>query len=63
MKPLAGLVACIAFALIAPCASGQTPAHTVTYADGLLSLRADRAPLAEVFESLVRRGIVPQHWL
>jgi hypothetical protein len=36
----------------------QSPTHSVTYADGLLTLRAKNAPLADVFATLVRQGIV-----
>jgi hypothetical protein len=36
----------------------QTPTHTVSYADGLLSLRAKNAPVADVFATLVERGLV-----
>ncbi len=38
--------------------AGQTPTHTVTYTNGLVTVHAKNAPLAEVFATLSQQGIV-----
>jgi hypothetical protein len=46
------------FTIVAASATAQTPSHTVTVADGLVSVDASQAPLSAVFDSLVSRGLV-----
>jgi hypothetical protein len=47
-----------ALALATGWVAAQSPTHSVTYADGLLTLRARNAPLADVFATLARQGLV-----
>jgi HEAT repeats len=58
MKRLSVLVACVIVSVWVSDATAQPATFTVTSTDGLVTLRASNAPLAEIFESLVSKGIV-----
>ena len=58
MKPLSVLIAGVIVSVWVSAAEGQTAPFTLSYTEGLVTLRATNAPLAEIFESLVSKGIV-----
>jgi hypothetical protein len=58
VQAISSLLVWLLLTLCVSPAAAQTPAYTLSSSNGLVTLRATDAPLAEIFDSLVAKGLV-----